>query len=57
LLNDALNFSIFISLNLEKKKHYFQFNLIGESIVALELGCLAFNIKKDVRDVLEFFFF
>jgi hypothetical protein len=27
-----------------------------ESIVALELGCLPYNIKKDVHDVLDFIF-
>jgi hypothetical protein len=28
-----------------------------ESIVALELGCLAFNIKKDIHDALDFIVF
>jgi hypothetical protein len=27
-----------------------------ESIVALELGCLPFNIKKDVHDIFRFYF-
>jgi hypothetical protein len=28
-----------------------------ESVVALELGCLPFNIKKDIHDILDFILF
>jgi hypothetical protein len=58
LLNDALNFAISMSLKFRNEIDSTTFNNLTEEDgnVVYELSCLAFNIKKEVIQVLDLFF-
>jgi hypothetical protein len=57
LLNDALNYAIFISLKFRDEIDFVTFDsLMEDGIVVYELSCLASNIKKKVLDYFISFF-
>jgi hypothetical protein len=59
LLNDALNYAISMNLKFKGEIDFITFGNLREEDgnVIYELSCLAFDIKKEVVEVLDLFFF